>query len=131
MKKIGLITLGIVALIGTYLLFFNQPKSDELSPIITIAKKGDFLVSVVTTGELEAKNSVDIYAPTNLRKMGINQIKVSDMVDEGTILKTGDYVATLDPSEIGTEIRSLYSFPKISRACGEIRYAPELTIPTR
>ena len=109
MKKIGLITLGIVVLIGTYLLFFNQPKSDELSPIITIAKKGDFLVSVVTTGELEAKNSVDIYAPTNLRKMGINQIKVSDMVDEGTILKTGDYVATLDPSEIGTEFRSLYS----------------------
>jgi multidrug resistance efflux pump len=41
--------------------------------------------------------------------MGINQIKVSDMVDEGTILNEGDYVATLDPSEIGTEIRSLYS----------------------
>jgi multidrug resistance efflux pump len=109
MKKIGLITLGVVVFIGTYFLFFNQAEIDEMTPIETVAKKGDFLVSVVTTGELEAKNSVDIYAPTNLRKMGINQIKVSDMVDEGTILKTGDYVATLDPSEIGTEIRSLYS----------------------
>lgn len=109
MKKTGLIVLGVVLLMVVYFLFFNESKEDELSPVITIAKKGDFLVSVVTTGELEAKNSVDIYAPTNLRKMGINQIKVSDMVDEGTILKTGDYVATLDPSEIGTEIRSLYS----------------------
>ena len=109
MKKIGLIVVAVIVLVGTYFLFFSEGKIDELKPVETIAKKGDFLVSVVTTGELEAKNSVDIYAPTNLRKMGINQIKVSDMVDEGTILKTGDYVATLDPSEIGTEIRSLYS----------------------
>lgn len=109
MKKIGLIVVAVIVLVGTYFLFFSEGKIDELKPVETIAKKGGFLVSVVTTGELEAKNSVDIYAPTNLRKMGINQIKVSDMVDEGTILKTGDYVATLDPSEIGTEIRSLYS----------------------
>ena len=109
MKKIGLIVVAVIVLVGTYFLFFSEGKIDELKPVETIAKKGDFLVSVITTGELEAKNSVDIYAPTNLRKMGINQIKVSDMVDEGTILKTGDYVATLDPSEIGTEIRSLYS----------------------
>lgn len=109
MKKTALIVLGIVVLIGAYFLFSSPSDSDEVSPIKIKAIKGDFLVSVTTKGELEAKNSVDIYAPSNLRKMGINQIKVSDMVDEGTILKEGDYVATLDPSEIGTEIRSLYS----------------------
>lgn len=109
MKKTGLIILGGLILIGIYFLFLSPAETDEVTPIKTKAIKGDFLVSVTTTGELEAKNSVDIYAPTNLRKMGINQIKVSDMVDEGTILKEGDYVATLDPSEIGTEIRKLYS----------------------
>jgi multidrug resistance efflux pump len=109
MKKIGLIIIGVLIVVGVYFLFFNSASTDEVTPIKTIVVKGDFLVSVITTGELQAKNSVDIYAPTNLRKMGINQIKVSDMVDEGTILNEGDYVATLDPSEIGTEIRSLYS----------------------
>ena len=108
MKKKIYIGLSLVFLIVGYFLFFSGADKEELSPIIAKVVKADFLISVTTTGELEAKNSVDIYAPMNLRKMGINQIKVSSMVDEGTILNEGDYVATLDPSEIGTEIRKLY-----------------------
>lgn len=109
MKKIGIIVTLIIVLIVGYFMLSNDSESSELEPIIAKVEQGEFIVSVVTTGELEAKSSVDIYAPMNLRKMGINQIKVSNMVDEGTILKEGDFVATLDPSEIGTEIRKLYS----------------------
>ncbi len=109
MKKYTLISIGVVLFAVGYFFFFGKDKNDESSPILAKSQKGDFVISVTTTGELEAKNSVDIYAPTNLRKMGINQIKVSSMVDEGTILNKGDYVATLDPSEIGTEIRKLYN----------------------
>lgn len=109
MKKIGIVIALIIVLIIGYVMLSGDKDTSELEPIIAKAEKGEFVVSVVTTGELEAKNSVDIYAPMNLRKMGINQIKVSNMVDEGTILKEGDFVATLDPSEIGTEIRKLYS----------------------
>ncbi len=108
MKKKIYIVLSLILLVGSYFLFFNGNNQEEFSPLIAKAVEEDFLISVTTTGELEAKNSVDIYAPMNLRKMGINQIKVSEMVDEGTILNEGDYVATLDPSEIGTEIRKLY-----------------------
>ncbi len=109
MKKYTLISIGVALFAVGYFFFFGKDKNDESSPILAKSQKGDFVISVTTTGELEAKNSVDIYAPTNLRKMGINQIKVSSMVDEGTILNKGDYVATLDPSEIGTEIRKLYN----------------------
>ena len=109
MKKYGLIIIGFIGVLLGYLYFSQEKVEDGDFPILTKSKKGDFLISVITTGELEAKNSVDIYAPMNLRKMGINQIKVSDMVDEGTLLKEGDYVAKLDPSAVGTELRKLYS----------------------
>ncbi len=107
-KRILIISLIVLLVVG-YFYFSKSEDSESLTPVSIVATKGDFLVSVVTTGELESKNSAEIYGPTNLRKMGINNIKVSDMVDEGTLLKEGDYVATLDPSEIGTEIRKLYS----------------------
>ncbi|MCT4582033.1 MAG: HlyD family efflux transporter periplasmic adaptor subunit [Flavobacteriales bacterium] len=109
MKKTGIIIGGVILAAIAYFFLFNESEQEELDPIKATVQSGEFIVSVVTTGELEAKNSVDIYAPASLRKMGVNQIKVSTMVDEGTILKEGDFVATLDPSEIGTEIRKLYS----------------------
>ena len=92
MKKIGIIVTLIIVLIVGYFMLSNDSESSELEPIIAKVEQGEFIVSVVTTGELEAKSSVDIYAPMNLRKMGINQIKVSNMVDEGTWNKLKEWI---------------------------------------
>ncbi|MEQ8551516.1 MAG: efflux RND transporter periplasmic adaptor subunit [Cyclobacteriaceae bacterium] len=68
-------------------------------------EKGEFIVEVATTGELEAKNSTKIAGPTNLRNFRVYQVTVQSIIPEGTVVEKGDFVATLDPSELNTKIQ--------------------------
>lgn len=74
-------------------------KEGETSDIMASVKKGEFRVEIETTGELEAKNSVKILGPGGLRNFQIWQVTIQSIVDEGTVVKKGDWVATLDRSE--------------------------------
>lgn len=71
------------------------------------AEKGKFEVMVTTTGELQAKNSIDIDGPVGARKAGIYQLKISRLVPEGSIVRPGDFVAELDKSEIVAKIKEV------------------------
>jgi multidrug efflux pump subunit AcrA (membrane-fusion protein) len=99
MKRNLLIGAGIIVvlLIGYYFVMGN--KSDKLADIIAPVKKGRFKVEIETTGELEAKNSVKILGPQSLRTFQIWQVVIQNIVDEGTVVKKGDWIATLDRSE--------------------------------
>lgn len=70
------------------------------SDILVSPKKGGFLVTVTTTGELQAKNSIQIMGPEGARAANIWQMKIANLIPEGTIVKKGDFVAELDKSEI-------------------------------
>lgn len=91
-----LIVLGVLA--GAYFIFFAEEKEDE---IITVrAEIGKFDITVTTTGELEALSSIKIMGP-ELTDIGIyNQIKITKLIDEGEIVKEGDFVAALDPTPV-------------------------------
>lgn len=78
-------------------------------PIFVEVKRGDFEATVTVTGELQARNSLDIKGPTGLRQVGIWQVSITDLVDEGTRVKEGDYVATLDRSEASSKLKTLQS----------------------
>lgn len=84
---------------------FTDNDSTSSSDIIVDVKKGEFKVDITTTGELEAKNSVNILGPSTLRNYRIWNINIQDIVDEGKIVKKGDYVARLDPSELTNRIK--------------------------
>jgi HlyD family secretion protein len=73
--------------------------------ILVSVKKGPFEISVFTTGELEAKNSININGPEGLRSANIFQVKITDMIPEGTIVKKGDYIAGLDKAEVGNKLK--------------------------
>jgi HlyD family secretion protein len=75
--------------------------------IIQKPQEGKFEVIVSTTGELQARNSVDISGPTGARKAGIYQLKITQLVPEGTIVAPGDFVAELDKSEIVAKIKEV------------------------
>ena len=77
--------------------------------ILATVKKGDFFIRVTSTGELQAKNSEDIVGPTGMRNAGVWQVKISDLVPEGTVVKQGAYIATLDRVEITTKLKDLES----------------------
>lgn len=88
----------LVVLVIIYLTLGREVQSGT-TDILADVKKGQFRVEVETTGELEAKNSIKINGPGALRNFGIWQVTIQNIVDEGTVVKKGDWVASLDPSE--------------------------------
>lgn len=96
-----IIALLAVLIVGAWLLW---PESTEDSHIFAEVQEGPFEVSVQTTGELRAKDSEEIHAPSGLRGVGIYRVEISDLVAEGTVVEEGDYIATLDRSELSSKI---------------------------
>ncbi|MFT5182965.1 MAG: multidrug efflux pump subunit AcrA (membrane-fusion protein) [Flavobacteriales bacterium] len=86
-------------------LCFVSCGNDEREEIMTKVVRGDLEVVVAVTGEIEAKESIKIMGPEGMRTARIWQVKITDMVPEGTFVKEGDYVATLDRNEVATKIK--------------------------
>jgi multidrug efflux pump subunit AcrA (membrane-fusion protein) len=84
-----------------YSLFFNSKDGDQVI-ISTQVKKGNFQSLVYSTGQLQAKKSVSINVPNELsaRSIRIYEIKITKLIEEGTVVDSGDYVASLDHSAI-------------------------------
>jgi hypothetical protein len=107
-RKTILIVSIISVIILLWLTIFQRSGKNEKDVFVPV-KKGLFEITVFTTGELEAKNSTDIQGPTGIRQLGIWQIKISDLVAEGTVVKKGEYVGALDKTEIAGKIREAES----------------------
>ena len=73
--------------------------------LIAEVSMGTFEINVTTTGELEARRSENIYGPAGLRSIRIWQVKIEDMIPDGSVVDSGEYVATLDRTEISNRIR--------------------------
>lgn len=98
-----MIAAGIIVVMLAGFFVFNRTKASGAADIIALVKKGEFRVEVETTGELEAKNSVKIMGPGSVRQFQIWEVTLQNIVDEGTVVKKGDWVATLDRSEFQTK----------------------------
>jgi len=77
-----------------------QGGDDATRDLYVQPERGPFRVTVTTTGELQAKRSVRITGPSGARSAGIFQMEISRLVDEGTVVEKGDFVAELDRSEV-------------------------------
>ncbi|MDF1548859.1 MAG: efflux RND transporter periplasmic adaptor subunit, partial [Bacteroidales bacterium] len=88
-------------------IFFFTGSSSEKKHITTQVKKGDFTITVNSTGELEAENSENISGPTGLQKIRVYNVKITDLVAEGTVVDSGDYVATLDRGEVTGKLKDI------------------------
>lgn len=77
------------------------------STIIVPAKFGEFRVLVTTSGELEAKSSEDIKGPSGLRDFRIWQVKINDIIPDGTVVDSGAYVADLDRSDLMDQMKDV------------------------
>ena len=107
MKKSIYITLGLVAFI-ILVVWFLLGRGDASEQAIAVpAKFGEFRVLVVTSGELEAKNSEDISGPSGLREFRIWQVKINDIIPDGTVVDSGAYVAELDRSDLMNQMKDI------------------------
>jgi len=99
MKQKIILGAGIAIVIVIGYLVVRGNKSGEAAAIMASVKKGQFRIEIETTGELEAKNSVKILGPQSLRNFQIWQVTIQNIISEGTVVKKGDWIATLDRSE--------------------------------
>ncbi len=103
-KLIGAVLL--VAAIGIAYYFFSFEKQSTRTELIkTNVRKGDFIISVNGTGELKAKRSEKIRGPQGMRSARIYQTTITDLVPEGTLVGEGDYVASLDKTELDQKVK--------------------------
>lgn len=98
MKRNLLIGAGTLAVLLVAFFVIRGNQKIDPSDILSEVKKGEFRIEIETTGELEAKNSVKILGPSQLRSFQIWQVTVQSIIDEGTVVKKGDWIATLDRS---------------------------------
>ncbi len=95
-----------LAMVGVGYYYFQQKKeSPQVENLKAKVKKGEFKVKVTATGELQAKRSEKISGPQGMRSAQIWQTNITDMIPEGTLVKPGDYVATLDKTELDTKMK--------------------------
>ena len=108
MKRTIIITSIVVVVAIVAMIVINKlSNKEELGNLYAEVKRGDFEVIVTTTGELQAEVSTDIMGPEGLnsRSMRIGGITIQDLVPEGTEVKKGDYVATLDRSTLDNSLK--------------------------
>jgi HlyD family secretion protein len=105
-RTIITITVVVATIIGLFV--FNKLASKkEGNNLFAEAIKGDFEIAISASGEILAENSVDIKAPevSQGRDFHASNLKIQDMVPEGTEVKEGDYIATLDKTQFDNMLK--------------------------
>jgi HlyD family secretion protein len=98
--------LTVVGFLLLLLIFWTlYPSATEETSLLVTVKRGEFVSSVFTTGELEAKSSVNIIGPSGTQRIGIWQFKISDLIAEGTVVEKGEYIGALDQTEIMNKMK--------------------------
>jgi len=108
MKKRILIPLIIISVIVIAVIVYSAASEKDTSIVLTTeVQKGDFEIIVAVTGELQAENSVEIEGPSELRSRShrLRNIKIQNLIAEGTVVDSGDWVATLDRSEASNTLK--------------------------
>ena len=104
-KKVIIFSSIAVILIIVFAFQKFRSRSSDSTEVLAEVTKGLFKIEVTTAGELDAKNSIEIMGPDGLRRAQIWQVKIDHIVDEGTVVDKGGYIARLDQSEIGDKIQ--------------------------
>ncbi len=106
-KRWFLIAAGVLLLGGGAALLLGRGSSAVDRSVVASVARGPFAVTVTTSGELKAKESVQITVPSNAMQAQAYQMRISSLVPEGTVVKAGDVVAELDRSSLQTRLTDL------------------------
>jgi HlyD family secretion protein len=108
MKRTITITLIVASATLIGLFVFNKIVSrKDGKDLFAEAAKGNFEIAISASGEIVPENSVDIKAPEVSRGRDFHgsELKIQDMVPEGTEVREGDYIATLDRTQFDNTLK--------------------------
>ena len=108
-KKKKTIYIAVAVVAGIALLLFLLPKGESsVKEISAKVERGDFVISVSSTGELEAKRSKEILGPQGLQSIYFyNNLTIERIVPEGTVVDSGAFVATIDKTPLVDKMKEL------------------------
>jgi len=81
-----------------------RPSAPADRSVVATVARGPVSVTVTTSGELRAKEFVQISAPANAMQAQAYQMRISSLVPEGTVVKAGDVVAEIDRSTLASRL---------------------------
>lgn len=106
-RKTWLFATIAIAVVIVALIVFPKSNGDSIQ-ITTKVLKGPFEVLVYSSGQLESENSDHINIPEKMkdRQTRISSLTITDIIDEGTYVDSGDYVATLDHQAVQEQLKN-------------------------
>jgi len=108
MKRNHIIIILVSAVVLISLIWYFSTSDDSGASVVTAkVETGKFIIDVTTTGELDARSSEKIMGPNQgrLRDARIWQLLIDDIVPDGTVVDSGDWVATLNRSDLENKIK--------------------------
>lgn len=105
MKKRNIWLIAGAVVVIVLIMAISRSKKKTESELIVAVTQGEFEILVAVTGELQAKNSENIMGP-DLRSgvFRFGKYKIQDLIMEGTVVDSGDYVAELDRSTAANSV---------------------------
>lgn len=105
-KKILLAAISAGLLLIFYFAFFRKGEIDY-NQVTAKVKRGTFNALIFSSGQLESEKSESINIPEKLkdRNLRIWELTITHMIEEGTVVDSGDYVATLDHKAVEEQIK--------------------------
>lgn len=103
-SRIVLIVVLIGAAYAAYHFLFAQDKVSDDNDLVVRVKEAPMAVNIKASGELQARRSEKVKGPDGLRTVGLYQVTIQDLVPEGTVVKQGEYMASLDKTELDGKI---------------------------
>jgi len=110
MKRKTLLAIVIPVVVVLILVIYSVLSGKEKEVVLeTQVEQGKFEIAVMVTGELEAIRETEIQAPQQLRSrnLRIRSVMIQDMIPEGTVVDSGQWVATLDRSEADNSLKDM------------------------
>lgn len=103
-RQLLFIGLPVIA-IAAFFIFRKSGSSIPAGDLLVKAVEAPLSVSIHAPGELQAKRSEKIKGPEGLRTVNIYQLTISSLVPEGTVVQQGQFIASLDRTELDGKIK--------------------------
>ncbi len=103
-RKWFIVLAALIVSLALYFIFAGEEGEVQLTSTV---QKGTLDIRVMSTGELLAENSVKILGPSNMRRAGVWNTKITDLIPEGTYVDSGDYIGTLDRTDLANKLKEI------------------------
>lgn len=121
-------SLGALAVLLIVWWWFGGEEEDQRD-LTAQAFVGRFEDIVTSTGELVARNSEEIKGPSQMRRYRLYNVKIAELVPEGTYVEKGDFVANLDKSDLSARMSDVATeLEKAKSQFTQVRLDTSLTL---